>query len=62
MTIQRHRQHKKQSEDKKARIRGAIKNEQSRETGNIVHRKRKKKKQKHNIICVGYHHTQENTT
>jgi hypothetical protein len=35
---------------------GAIKNEQSRETGNIG--KTKKTKQKHNTICVGHHYTQ----
>jgi len=40
---------------------GAIKNEQSRETGNTGHRRRRKTKQKHNITCIGHHHTQSNT-
>ena len=34
---------------------GAIKNGESIETGNPVHRKRWKTKQKHNTICVGHH-------
>jgi hypothetical protein len=40
---------------------GAIKNGQSRETGNIEHTKRRKTKQKHNTICVGHHYEQANT-
>ena len=35
----------------------AIKNGQSRETGN----KTKKQKKQHNTICVGHHYTQTNT-
>jgi len=31
---------------------GAIKNGQSRETGNIVYTRRRKTKQTHNTICV----------
>jgi len=38
---------------------GAIKNGQSRETGNIGYTIRKK--QKHNTICVGHQYTQTNT-
>jgi len=41
----------------------AIKNEQSRETGNILdvgYTRRRKTKQKHNIICVGHNYTQTN--
>jgi len=37
---------------------GAIKNGQSRETGNIGYTRRRKTKQKHNTICVGHHYTQ----
>ena len=42
---------------------GAIKNGQSRETGNTRHTrrrqtKRRQTKQKHNTICVGHHYTQ----
>ena len=48
MTMQRRRQHKKQSEDKQSK---------KHNTEN-----EKKTTKKHNIICVGYHHTQENTT
>jgi hypothetical protein len=33
---------------------GAIKNEQSRETGNLGYTRRRKTKQKHNTICVGH--------
>ena len=40
---------------------GAIKNGQSRETGNIGHTRRRKTKQKHNTICVGHHTVQTNT-
>jgi len=41
---------------------GVIKNEQSRETGNIGYtRRRKKTKQKHNTICVWHHSTKTNT-
>ena len=36
---------------------GAIKNGQSRETGNIEHTIRRQTKQKHNTICVGHHYT-----
>jgi hypothetical protein len=37
---------------------GAIKNEQSRETGNIEYTRRRKTKQNHNTICVGHHYGQ----
>ena len=37
---------------------GAIKNGQSRETGNIGYTRRKKT---HNTICVGHHYAQTNT-
>jgi len=40
---------------------GAIKNGQSRETGNIGYTRWRKTKQKHNTICVGHHYTQTNT-
>ena len=42
---------------------GAIKNGQSRETGNIgyTRRRKTKQKQKYNTICVGHHYTQTNT-
>jgi hypothetical protein len=40
---------------------GAIKKGQFRETGNILYRRRRKTKQKHNTICVGHHYTQTNT-
>jgi hypothetical protein len=33
-----------------------IKNGQSRETGNIGYTRRRKTKQKHNIICIGHHY------
>jgi len=33
-----------------------IKNEQSRETGNIAYARQRKTKQKHNTICVGHHY------
>ena len=36
----------------------AIKNERSRETGNIGYTEEEKK---HNTICVGHHYTQTNT-
>ena len=35
---------------------GTIKHGQSKETGNIGHTRRRKTKQKHNSICVGYHY------
>ena len=38
----------------------AIKNGQSRETGNTGHTRRRQTKQKHNTICVGHHHVQTN--
>ena len=44
---------------------GAIKNEQSKETGatyGTQSRRRRKTKQKHNTICVGHHYAQTNTT
>ena len=41
---------------------GAIKNGQSRETGNIGYTRRRKTKQKHNTICVGHHYAQTNIT
>ena len=37
-----------------------IKNEQSRETDNIEYTRRRQTKQKHNIICVGYHYPKTN--
>ena len=37
-----------------------IKNQQSIETGNTWYTRRRKTKQKHNAICVGYHYTQTN--
>ena len=40
---------------------GAIKNGQSRETGNIGCTRGRQTKQKHNTICVGHHCTQPNT-
>ena len=40
---------------------GAIKNGQSRETGNKGYRRRRTAKQKHNTTCVGHHYTQVNT-
>ena len=40
---------------------GVINYEQSRETGNIVHTRRRQPKQKHNAICVGHHYMQTNT-
>ena len=40
---------------------GAIKNEQSRETGNTGHTRRRKTNQKHNTICAGHRYTQTNT-
>jgi len=39
----------------------AIKNGKSRENGNIGYTRRKKTKQKHNTLCVGYHYMQANT-
>ena len=39
----------------------AIKNEQSRETGNIGYTRRRQTKEKHNIICAGHDYTQTNT-
>ena len=39
---------------------GAIKNGQSRETGNTGQTRRRKTKQKHNTICGGHHNA--NTT
>jgi len=38
-----------------------MKNGQSRETGNIGPKKRRKSKQHHNTICVGHHYMQTNT-
>ena len=40
---------------------GAIKNRPSRETGYMRYTRRRKTKQKHNTICVGYHYEQTNT-
>ena len=40
---------------------GAIKNGQSRETGNIGYTRRIQTKQKHSTICVGHHYMQTNT-
>jgi hypothetical protein len=40
---------------------GAIKNKQSRETGQIGYAKRRQTKQKYNTICVGDHYMQTNT-
>jgi hypothetical protein len=40
---------------------GAIKNGQSRETGNIVYTRWRNTKQKHNTICNGYNSTEANT-
>jgi hypothetical protein len=40
---------------------GAIKNGQSRETGNIGYTRRRKTKQTYNTICVGHHYAQTNT-
>jgi hypothetical protein len=40
---------------------GANKTEQSRETGNRGCTRRRKIKQKHNMICVGHHYKQTNT-
>jgi len=34
---------------------GAMKNAQSRETGNIGYTRHRQTKQKHNTICVGQH-------
>jgi hypothetical protein len=39
---------------------GAIKNGQSRKTGNIGYTRQRKTKQKHNTICVGHHYPQTN--
>jgi hypothetical protein len=39
----------------------AIKNGQSKETGNIGYTRRRKTNQKHNRICVEYHYAQRNT-
>ena len=39
----------------------AIKNGQSRETGNTGYTRRRKTKQKHNTICVGHRYAQTNT-
>ena len=39
----------------------AITNEQSRETGNVGHKRRRKTKQKHNTIRAGHHQAQANT-
>jgi hypothetical protein len=41
---------------------GAIKNGQSRETGNTLYTIRGKTKQIHNTIYVGYHYAQANQT
>ena len=40
---------------------GPIKDEQSRETGNIGHTRQRQTKQKQNTICVGHHYTQAST-
>jgi hypothetical protein len=37
-----------------------VTNEQSRETGNTGHTRRRKTKQKHSTICVGHHYSQTN--
>jgi hypothetical protein len=42
-------------------IRYLLKNVQSRETDNIVHKRLRKAKQKHNTICVRQHYIQTNT-
>ena len=39
----------------------AIKDGQSRETGNIGYTRRRKPTQKYNTICVGHHYTQTDT-
>ena len=39
---------------------GSIKNEQSREIGNIGYTRQRQTKQKHNTICVGHHYAQTN--
>ena len=39
----------------------AIKNGQSRETGNIGYTRRRQTKQKYNTICVAQHYMQTNT-
>ena len=41
---------------------GAIKNGQSRETGNIGYTRRRQTKQKHNTICVGHHYIKQTHT
>jgi hypothetical protein len=38
----------------------AIKNGQSRETGNIGYNRRRQTKQEHNTLCVGHHYRQTN--
>ena len=38
---------------------GAIKNGQSRETGNIGYTRQDEDKKNHNTICVGHLHTQD---
>jgi hypothetical protein len=38
-----------------------MKTGQSREAGKIWYTSQRKIKQKHNILCVGYHYTQTNT-
>ena len=48
-------------EEKKKNTGGAIKNGQSRETGNIGYTRRRQTKQKHKTICAGHHYTQANT-
>ena len=40
---------------------GAIKNGQSRETGNTGHTRQKKKQKKHKTICVGHRYAETNT-
>ena len=40
---------------------GAIKNGQSRETGNTRHRTKTQTKQKHSTIYIGHHYTKTNT-
>ena len=42
-------------------LRRVIKNGQSKETGNIGYKRRRKTKQKHNTISVGHDYVQTNT-
>ena len=62
-TIQRNWQHwlhKTQEQINVTEYVGSIKNEQSRETGNIGYTRRIQTKQKHNTKYVGHHCTQTN--